>query len=94
MRKISIIAATLLAFGTAVVAAEPDGGPAADQPNTPAVPPTSGTSSSELSRSGGVIVPPSGVDPGIKQSPPPSDAKMPVIPPPGTPGGNPSIKPK
>jgi hypothetical protein len=95
MHKISMVAAALLAFGTAVVAAEqPDGRLTADQPNAPAVPPASGTSSSELSRSGGVVVPPSGIDPAMKQTPPPSGAKMPVIPPPGTPGGDSSIKPK
>lgn len=95
MHKIWTATAVLLAVGTAVaVAAQPDGHPTPDQPNTPAVPPASGTSSSELSRSGGVVVPPSGVDPAMKQTPPPSGAKMPVIPPPGTPGGDSSIKPK
>ena len=57
-------------------------------------PPASGSSSSELSRSGGVITPPIGVDPQMKQRPPPSGDGMPVVPPPGTPGGNPAIKPK
>ena len=90
MRGIWLIAAALIGFGTAAIAAEQP----ADQPNTPTVPPASGTSSSELNRSGGVITPPANVDPGMKQTPPPSGAKMPVIPPPGTPGGDPSIKPK
>jgi hypothetical protein len=66
----------------------------AKQPSAPAVPPASGSSSSELSRSGGVITPPVGVDPQMKQTPPPSGDSMPVVPPPGTPGGNPAIKPK
>jgi hypothetical protein len=30
----------------------------------------------------------------MKQMPPSSGGRMPVIPPPGTPGGNPSVKPK
>jgi hypothetical protein len=55
------------------------------------VPPASGTSSSDLGRSGGVITPPADVDPAMKQTPPPSADKMPVIPPPGTPRGNPAI---
>jgi hypothetical protein len=40
------------------------------------------------------ITPPANVDPGMKKSPPPSGDTMPVVPPPGTPGGNPSVKPK
>jgi hypothetical protein len=85
-----LIAAALIAFGTAAVAAERP----ADQPAKPVEPPASGTSSSDLSRSGGVIKPPANVDPEMKQTPPPSGARMPMIPPPGTPGGNPLIKPK
>ena len=95
MRKIWILAAAVLGFGAIGVAAEePRGHSGADQPTTPAVPPASGTTSSDLSRSGGVVIPPAEVDPGMKQTPPPSGATMPVIPPPGTPGGNPAIKPK
>ena len=49
-----------------------------------AVPETGGGSlSRRLSRSGGVIHPP-----------PLAGSSMPVIPPPGTPGGNPKIEPK
>src|SRR5260370_28248821 len=62
-------------------------------------PGTSGSSSEPLSdkldRSGGVIRPPAGVDPGLTLSPPQSgSSKMPVIPPPGTRGGEPEINPK
>jgi hypothetical protein len=46
-----------------------------------------------LSKSNGVICPPTGVDPEIA-TPPPGGGKTPVIPPPGTPGGNPNIIPK
>jgi hypothetical protein len=49
--------------------------------------------SDELSRSKGVICPPAGIDPGIA-APPVGGRVMPVIPPPGTPGGDPSIIPK
>src|ERR1700730_5550297 len=49
--------------------------------------------SEKLDRSGGVICPPVGVDPGIA-SPPPDGGKMPVIPPPGSPGGDPTVRPK
>jgi hypothetical protein len=49
--------------------------------------------SDELSRSKGVICPPAGVDPGISV-PPIGGGVTPVIPPPGTPGGDPGLVPK
>ncbi len=49
--------------------------------------------SDKLARSGGVICPPKHVDPEIRQPTPPTGA-MPVIPPPGSPGGDQSIQPK
>jgi len=49
--------------------------------------------SDRLAESKGVICPPAGVDPGIA-APPVGGGRMPVIPPPGTPGGDPSIQPK
>jgi hypothetical protein len=95
MHRICLVAAAILGFGAVVVAAEEPGArPGADHPATSAVPPASGTSSSDLNRSGGVITPPAGVDPEIKQTPPATGSTMPIIPPPGTPGGNPAVKPK
>ena len=97
MRKISFVV-TALVLGLralSVTAEEPNARAGAGQPSgRPTVPPASGTTSSDLSRSGGVITPPADVDPDMKQNPPPSGATMPVIPPPGTPGGNPALKPK
>jgi hypothetical protein len=52
-----------------------------------------GNLSDKLAKSGGVICPPEHIDPEIKQPTPPGGA-MPVIPPPGSPGGDPSIQPK
>jgi hypothetical protein len=49
--------------------------------------------SDRLTRSDGVICPPSHVDPEITQPTPPG-GPMPVIPPPGSPGGDPSVQPK
>jgi hypothetical protein len=55
----------------------------------------SGTLSEQLSRSGGVIQPPPHADPKIEAPTPNPGAKsMPVIPPPGSPGGDPNVKPK
>jgi hypothetical protein len=48
--------------------------------------------SDKLARTDGVICPPN-VDPGIKL-PTPEVGKMPVIPPPGSPGGDPTVRPK
>jgi hypothetical protein len=49
----------------------------------------------QLNRSRGVIHPPANVDPVITQPAPDiGPHRMPVIPPPGTPGGNPDVKPK
>jgi hypothetical protein len=49
--------------------------------------------SDHLARSDGVICPPEHVDPEIKAPTPPGGA-MKVIPPPGTPGGDPNVQPK
>jgi hypothetical protein len=46
-----------------------------------------------LARSDGVLCPPSGVDPEIR-APTPDVGNMPVIPPPGSPGGDPNLRPK
>jgi hypothetical protein len=60
-------------------------------PTQPAPPPPAGTGSQET----GVIRPPVGVDPGMtKPAPNPQAFPMPVLPPPGTPGGNPQVVPK
>jgi hypothetical protein len=55
-----------------------------------------GSLSEKLERSEGVITPPaSGTDPGIVQpTPDTGETKMPVIPPPGTPGGDPNVRPQ
>jgi hypothetical protein len=66
------------------------------RPHAPTAPgETNGSAnlSDELSRSKGVICPPAGIDPGIS-APPVGGGVTPVIPPPGTPGGDPSIIPK
>ena len=54
------------------------------------------TLSERLDRSDGVIRPPATVTPDMPQARPPAPdpRTTPVIPPPGTPGGNPQIQPK
>jgi hypothetical protein len=47
----------------------------------------------QLAASKGVICPPAGVDPGMRQVPP-QGGTMKVIPPPGSPGGDQSVQPK
>jgi hypothetical protein len=52
-----------------------------------------GNLSRNLSESEGVVCPPAGVDPGIIEHPP-AGGSLRVIPPPGGPGGDQSIRPK
>jgi hypothetical protein len=47
----------------------------------------------KLARSDGVLCPPAGVDPAMR-APTPDSGNMPVLPPPGSPGGDPSVRPK
>jgi len=49
--------------------------------------------SQQLAQSNGVICPPPHIDQGIKKPAAPIGT-MPVIPPPGSPGGNPNVQPK
>jgi hypothetical protein len=49
--------------------------------------------SEQLSQSHGVVCPPAGVDPGIVETPPAGGALR-VIPPAGSPGGEPGVQPK
>ncbi|MGN6283961.1 MAG: hypothetical protein ACTHM2_02285 [Afipia sp.] len=46
-----------------------------------------------LAKSNGVLCPPTGIDPEM-HAPTPETGKMPVIPPPGSPGGNQNVQPK
>ena len=46
-----------------------------------------------LAKSDGVLCPPPGVDPAMR-APAPEGGNMPVIPPPGSPGGDPNVRPK
>jgi hypothetical protein len=50
--------------------------------------------SERLDRSGGVIRPPDNLDSEMHVAPPATGDKMPVVPAPGSPGGDPNIKPK
>ncbi|MGA8382515.1 MAG: hypothetical protein WB710_15445 [Stellaceae bacterium] len=61
------------------------------QPNSGVAP---GSLSRELNRSGGVIRPPPTHDRGVVSPPNQGVSRTPVIPPPGSPGGNPEIQPK
>lgn len=52
-------------------------------------------SSEKLNKSGGVIKPGDNLDPKMQVAPPdPGPTSTPVIPPPGSPGGNPNVVPK
>jgi hypothetical protein len=54
-----------------------------------------GNPSDKLKQSGGVIAPNRDIDPKMQVRPPdPGPTSTPVIPPPGSPGGNPNVIPK
>lgn len=53
----------------------------------------SGSLSDKLNATNGVIHPEGTVDPGM-QKPAPATGTMPIIPPPGSPGGEPGVQPK
>ena len=91
---LAVAAAFSLPIMPAADAAELPGSAAdrGNQPSTDAGP--SGNLSERLNQSGGVIKPPENVDPGLQKRPPDDSSKMPVIPPPGSPGGDPNVKPK
>jgi hypothetical protein len=108
VRTIVAIAAAVSALltTTALAQSEPPGTspPLAQPPAQSTCPPGSGGPrsnettgsrplSDRLADSKGVICPPAGVDPGIT-APPVGGGRVPVIPPPGTPGGDPNIQPK
>jgi hypothetical protein len=62
----------------------------AQAPPSPATPPAP---TAPPASADGVLCPPPGVDPQIR-APTPNAGNTPVIPPPGSPGGNPDIRPK
>ena len=71
-----------------------------DRPNRATTPDGTTTGQSReplgdrLAKSDGVLCPPSGVDPEMHAPAPSTDGAMPVIPPPGSPGGDQTVKPK
>lgn len=104
------LALALLASGTALAQRPQVTNPQTTSPQNPTVPvpprsspstpperiaPAEGGSlSQDLSRDRGTVKPPS-VDPGMTVAPPRNGSgTMPVIPPPGSPGGNQSVVPK
>ena len=72
--------------------AVPNGGTIAPRGNstTGQAPETLGD---RLAKSDGVLCPPTGIDPGM-HTPAPNTGSMQVIPPPGSPGGDPTVRPK
>src|ERR1700723_2960051 len=75
--------------------------PMPSAPRNGTIPPQGTTTTGEareplgdkLARSDGVLCPPAGVDPQM-HAPTPDTGNTPVIPPPGSPGGDPTIRPK
>jgi hypothetical protein len=99
-RQFAAAAALLLLAGPAYpqvnapTLQKPD--PDAKQNTSPTMPSTGESLSEKLDKSGGVIQPPAGVDPQINlpAKDPGVGSSMPVIRPPGSPGGDQSVQPK
>jgi len=95
-------AISICCLAAAVTAAEaqtteptPSQKPDSQKPGGPAKQSGDVPLSKKLDRNDGVIKPPHGIDPEIHQAPPASTGdKMPVIIPPGEPGGDQSVQPK
>jgi hypothetical protein len=99
---IPFVAALMIVAGASMSLAQPanpsPGAAAACPPDAKGDPPTVGSRSSEplsdkLAQSKGVICPPAGVDREMQVTPP-GGGQLKVIPPPGTPGGDPNVQPK
>jgi hypothetical protein len=91
----AMLAGSPTAFGqNATGAAAPERVPESTQPGKSGS--SGGPLSDKLDRTDGVIHPPAGVDPEIRQAPPAAGPhSTPVIPPPGTPGSlYPHVEPK
>src|SRR4051794_36027933 len=98
-------AVTLLLFGTLGCFAAQAQTAAPERPSRAECPPGAGpnapsvgrdsnrTLSDQLAESKGVICPPAGIDQDMQQKPR-EGGTLTVIPPPGSPGGNPSVQPK
>lgn len=82
----SVLLLSLLSFASTA--------PAAEQAAPPSdVSRQGGSLSTKLNATSGVIHPEGGVDPGMQKTAP-STGKMPIVPPPGTAGGQPDVIPK
>jgi hypothetical protein len=92
LAALAIAAAFCLPSATHAAETPGSTAPPSNQPSPDSGP--SGNLSERLNQSGGVIKPPENVDPGLQKKPPEDSAKMPVIPPPGSPGGDPNVTPK
>jgi hypothetical protein len=84
---------TELAANCAPTAAAPSRGTVTVPPDGTTTGQASEPLADKLTKSDGVLCPPAGVDPEI-HAPTPDAGNTPVIPPPGSPGGNPNVRPK
>ena len=101
INRLGLLAAALVATGSFVAVASPQdpltpqAEPAPKPCEPPATRPNTGWNSAEPScQSNGVIKPPQIGDRSVLAPPDKGTASTPVIPPPSTPGGDPTVKPK
>ena len=98
IKKLMIMACVFGVSGPAVAqTAKTNCAPTQAKPNDPNGLKTTGSEkplTEKLADSGGVLCPPPATDPEIRVAPPSTGSNMPVVPPPGSPGGDPAVKPK
>jgi hypothetical protein len=90
----STLVASIAVPDSTASAAGPAGPKAGEGAEGAGSPSASESLSERLDRSGGVLEPPANVDPAMPVVPPATSGNMPIIRPPGTPGGNPNVVPK
>jgi hypothetical protein len=89
-----VLAGAMIAFSPLSVAQQAPAPGAAPTPQTPQTEPGD-EPSEKLDKHEGVLKPPPGVDPKIHKTPPATTGdRMPIIVPPGEPGGDQSVQPK
>ena len=90
----ALVAATMMAGLAAAAEPLPSDRDRQPRSETEGQAPASPDASERLNRSQGVIKPPQSVDPSMQVKPADPDSRMPIVPPPGSPGGDQSIQPK
>lgn len=94
IKRITALMVTIGALVSAPVNAQTPPAPAPPAPPVVKESDPNKPLSDKLKENEGVLTPNLGLDKEMQVKPPPTSSQMPVIPPPGEPGGDPKIQPK